>query len=128
MPNDRHEEVVSNISRELINCGWNKVHNNYRSYCRHISLEDGYGRPSRWGLADAIFEKDREILALEVGYVRSDKFHNLIRAVRLGRFALLSVSFSGRIVLFDRANSFFDNLDHSIGEPAEVWFRKMNLL
>ena len=81
-----------------------------------------------WGLADSIFEKDGEILALEVGFIRRNKFHNLIKAVRLGRFALLSISFSGRIVLFNQVNSFFDELGHSLDQPADVWFRRMNLI
>mgnify|MGYP001598747770 FL=1 len=126
MPSRGHEEIVANISKELVSHRWKKVSTNYRPHFRWIRQGLDADGP-HFGSADAMFEKDGEYVALEVGYIHDPKFRNLIKAIRLGRFGLLCVSFSGRIVLFDKSNSFFEDLGHSLEQPADVWFRRMGI-
>ena len=84
----RHRELASAFVKELEAAGWIARNNK--------GLPNGY-------IADALFDKDGEVLALEIGILKRDKCEGLRALIEAGKLNLLHVSYLGEITLLDKS-------------------------
>ena len=91
---DRHQELTAGFIMELQRSGWSPRKN---KGIQKVDPEGGYY------IADGLFDKDGEVLALEVGCLKRDKCEGLRPLIESGKLSLLHVSYSGDIQFFDRS-------------------------